>query len=73
MLADCDRCELRDIACPDCVISVLPDGQQGLGPDELRALRVLADAGLVPPLRFSDTPAPRASLGEPVETALVLH
>lgn len=80
MLADCDRCELRDIACADCVITVLPGGQAGIGPDERRALRVLADAGMVPPLRFSDTPAPGRrqrlrgpSLGEPVETAFALH
>jgi hypothetical protein len=73
MLADCDRCELRDIACPDCVISVLPEGRERLGPAEWRALRALADAGMVPPLRFSDVPAPRASVGEPVETALALH
>jgi hypothetical protein len=73
MLADCDRCELRDIACADCVITALPGGQAGLGPAEWRALRVLADAGMVPPLRFSDAPAPEPSLGEPVETALALH
>jgi hypothetical protein len=73
MLADCDRCEVRDIACADCVIAVLPGGQAGLGPDERRALRVLADAGMVPPLRFSDVPAPGPSLGEPVERAFALH
>ncbi|HLX49878.1 MAG TPA: hypothetical protein VKS82_16225 [Streptosporangiaceae bacterium] len=80
MLADCDRCELRDIACADCVITVLPGGQAGIGPDEWRALRVLADAGMVPPLRFSDAPAPGRrqslhgpSLGEPVETVFALH
>jgi hypothetical protein len=55
MLADCDRCELRDIACADCVITALPDGQAGLGAAERRALRVLAEAGLLPPLRFAAT------------------
>ena len=30
MLANCNRCELRDIACADCVITALPDGQAGL-------------------------------------------
>jgi hypothetical protein len=80
MLADCDRCELRDIACADCVITVLPGGQAGIGPDERGALRVLADAAMVPPLRFSTAPAPGRrqslpgpSLGEPVETAFALH
>ena len=52
MLADCDRCALRDIACAECMITVLPDGQAGLGDDERRALHALAAAGLVPPLRF---------------------
>src|ERR1700733_12726969 len=55
MLADCDRCALRDIACPECVITVIEDGPARLSPEEVRALRVLADAGLVPPLRFSPT------------------
>jgi hypothetical protein len=53
MLADCDRCELRDVACADCLITALPDGQAGLGDAEWRALRVLAEAGLLPPLRFT--------------------
>jgi hypothetical protein len=53
MLADCNRCVLRDIACPECVISVIEDGPARLSPEEVRALRVLAEAGLVPPLRFA--------------------
>ena len=54
---DCDSCMVRGLACHDCVVTVL------LGPppeltdliiddDELRALDVLADSGLVPPLRL---------------------
>jgi hypothetical protein len=76
MLVDCDRCALRDIACAECVITVLLDGQAGLGREELRALRVLADAGLVPPLRFSTSqaasphaPAPAASPHAPAPAA----
>lgn len=66
MLADCDRCALRDIACAECVITVLPDGQAGLGDEERRALHALAAAGLVPPLRFrparaTTTPGARAA------------
>ena len=53
MLADCERCALRDIACAECVITVIEDGPARLSPEEVRALRALADAGLVPPLRFS--------------------
>jgi hypothetical protein len=44
---------MRDIACPDCVVTALLAGAEpvaGLGPAEQRALRVLADARLVPPL-----------------------
>ncbi len=53
MLIECDRCEMRDIACPDCVVThLLADGElvADLDPAERRALRVLADARLVSPL-----------------------
>lgn len=62
MHIDCDRCEMRGLACSDCVVSVLlgPIDTE-LGGEERQALGVLADAGLVPPLRLvvteSDTPA----------------
>jgi hypothetical protein len=55
MLIDCEQCELRDIACPDCVVMALRGAARGrcqLGEAEARALRVLADAKLVPPLRL---------------------
>ena len=54
MLVECDRCQMRGIACADCVVTVTtPEGVPGtLGPEELRALSVLADAGMVPPLRL---------------------
>ena len=54
MIIDCDRCEMRDIACDDCVVTVLlgeaPTNE--LGGETTDALRVLADGGLVPPLRM---------------------
>lgn len=54
MIIDCDRCEMRNIACDDCVVSVLlgapPEGE--IGEAEAGALRALADGGLVPPLRM---------------------
>ena len=53
MLIECDRCVMRDIACSDCVVTVLlsaPDGV--LGEAECRALKVLADARMIPPLRL---------------------
>jgi hypothetical protein len=62
MLIDCDRCEMRDIACPDCVVTVVlaGGGQAEIGEEERLALRILADAQLVPPLRLQP-PATRAS------------
>jgi hypothetical protein len=62
MLIECDRCEMRYIACPDCVVTALQGGddtQAEIGDAERRALRVLADARLVAPLRLR--PAARAS------------
>lgn len=54
---DCDTCVVRGLACHDCVVTVLLGPPPELAPltvddDELRALDVLADSGLVPPLRL---------------------
>lgn len=64
MLIDCDRCEARGLACSDCVVSVLlgmPEHGADLDGAEQRAIGVLAEAGLVPPLRLvvdASTPDP---------------
>jgi hypothetical protein len=48
---DCGTCTVRGAACDDCVVSVMLGGPPGpLDVEEQRALTVLADAGLVPPL-----------------------
>ena len=69
MLIDCERCEMRDIACADCVVTALlglpgepgrPGRPAQIGEAERRALRVLADARLVSPLRMRE-PVARAS------------
>ncbi|GAA0630229.1 hypothetical protein GCM10009547_37480 [Sporichthya brevicatena] len=56
MIIDCDSCVMRDLACGDCVVSVLLGPPGALGPgfdsEERAALDVLADSGLVPPLRL---------------------
>ena len=54
MIIDCDQCEMRDVACDDCVVTaLLGDGAgEDLGGDTVDALRVLADGGLVSPLRM---------------------
>ena len=52
MIVDCDRCEVRGLACQDCVITVLlgalPGGVELDGTERL-ALDTLAEAGMVPP------------------------
>jgi hypothetical protein len=62
MEIDCGRCEMRGAGCQDCVVTVLePQNVAGfsaeapgyLGEAEVRALGVLAAAGMVPPLRLS--------------------
>ena len=93
MLIDCDTCELRDLACDDCVVTVLlgptrlsagtpsyagvvtlttPDAGSEhrdlveLDEGERAALAVLADSGLVPPLRLvvPGAPGPSGTSGE---------
>jgi hypothetical protein len=57
MIVDCDRCEVRGVACQDCVITVLlgalPGGVELDGTEQL-ALDTLAEAGVVPPLQLVD-------------------
>jgi hypothetical protein len=52
---DCDTCAVRGRGCGDCVVTVLlggaPDGVV-ISDDEQSALAILADSGLVPPLRM---------------------
>ena len=58
MHIDCDTCEVRGLACGDCVVTYLlgsvPEGVSGveLDREEQAALEVLAASGLVPPLRL---------------------
>lgn len=59
MVIDCDSCLVAGLACHDCVVSVLlgvPDPGEVPMPidvEHARAIAVLADCGLVPPLRLS--------------------
>lgn len=76
MLIDCTTCVARDIACGDCVISVLlaspppvraadpgePNDSVELDDGARYALGNLAEAGLVPPLRLV-APLPPHSRG----------
>lgn len=51
---DCDTCVVRGLACHDCVVTVLlgPPPELAFDEDEAKALNVLAESGLVPPLRM---------------------
>jgi hypothetical protein len=57
MTIDCRRCEMRSIGCGDCAIAFVETRTVTgrLGAAQARALRVLSDAGLVRPLRFTIT------------------
>ena len=58
MIIDCGSCTVAGLACDDCVVSVLlgsvpESGPVTLVPDEhAAAIGVLAQSGLVPPLRL---------------------
>jgi hypothetical protein len=61
MLIDCDTCAVRDLACGDCVVSVLLGPHRGaveLDSAEQDALGALAGGGLLPPLRLVPTRTP---------------
>jgi len=61
MIIDCDSCEVRGLACGDCVVSFVLGPVQwatgdGMADEERAALAVLADSGLLPPLRLVSGP-----------------
>lgn len=50
---DCDSCDVRGLACGDCVVTVLLGAPPAwLDEEEQRAIGVLAESGLIPPLRL---------------------
>lgn len=65
MIIDCGSCAMAALACDDCVVSVLlgvpdvPSRTMDVADEHAAALGVLADSGLVPPLRL--VPRSRAS------------
>ena len=66
MHIDCGTCVVRGLACHDCVVTVLlgPPPELSFDHEEQQALAVLADSGLVPPLRMVTPVA-----GQQVESA----
>jgi hypothetical protein len=66
MLIDCDSCAMRDIACSDCVVTMLLDrSRPDLDQDECQAVDILANAGLISPLRL--VPLMDVSAGKPTQ------
>ncbi len=54
MIIDCSSCQARGGGCADCAATtVLGEEYTHLDPAELRALTVLANAGMIPPLRYA--------------------
>jgi hypothetical protein len=70
VIIDCDRCAIRGVGCPDCVVSVLLDAPATieLTDPELTALGALADAGLVPHLKLVPLDRPTDIKDKPVDT-----
>jgi hypothetical protein len=70
MIIECATCAVRDLACHDCVVSVLlgPPGEDrglaDLGDEERAAIAVLANSGLVPPLRLLPSVPVSTSMGD---------
>jgi hypothetical protein len=64
VIIDCDSCEVRGLACADCVVTVLlgapPEGVE-LDEAEREAIDVLAGSGLIPPLRLVVTDPGRSA------------
>lgn len=67
MIIDCDSCEVRGLACGDCVVTALlgapPSGVE-LDEGERAAIDALAGSGLVPPLRLVTPLGPGERLGD---------
>lgn len=62
MIIDCGSCAVAGPACDDCVVSVLlgiPEVRTGVtdvSDEHAAAIEVLADSGLIPPLRLVSRP-----------------
>ena len=62
VIVDCDGCAVRDVACGDCVMTVLlggPPRRREVDDAERAALEALAEGGLVPRLRLVPVGLPR--------------
>jgi len=53
VIIDCDSCQVRGLACSDCVVSVLQAPPGRIDDDQREAIETLSEAGMVPPLRLA--------------------
>jgi hypothetical protein len=70
MIINCGECAVRGAMCARCTVTFVTEAPGEppvieLDDAELRALAALADAGMIPPLRY--TPPRRARLAGPAE------
>jgi hypothetical protein len=80
VLIDCDACVMRGPGCQDCVVTVVlgmsaeRNGELRIDEEERAALDVLAQSGLVPPLRLihavSSVEPDAAAEGDPAADAV---
>ena len=59
LLIDCEKCTKQEsLQCEDCVVTFLCGDNDStaviINLEEYRAIKKIADAGLVPPLRYSE-------------------
>ncbi|MSZ66747.1 MAG: hypothetical protein F2711_03855 [Actinobacteria bacterium] len=57
MMIDCQTCTMREISCSDCVVTVLLNittaPASEISKNQLSAISVLSEKGLIPPLRYA--------------------
>ncbi|CAN2240741.1 hypothetical protein MCEMZLE12_00871 [actinobacterium SCGC AAA044-D11] len=57
MMIDCQTCTMREISCSDCVVTVLLNITNApaseISKNQLSAISVLSEKGLIPPLRYA--------------------
>jgi hypothetical protein len=54
MIIDCHQCQARGVGCGTCAVTFIGSQEYlDLDPAEIRALTVLANAGMIPPLRYA--------------------
>ena len=54
MIIDCNQCQALGVGCGNCAVtSIVEQEYPDLDPAEIRALTALANAGMIPPLRYA--------------------